>query len=126
MKTRLFHAQAAVLFGLSLAFVSGVAHAESNKALNHAALRKVCTEQDGRFEQAWLYNDQGMQWGDVVSCVTNTGYIRCQGNFCRSGRWMRRDAVAASSTGARKNDVVEQFVAEPAAFSAALTALSRN
>lgn len=117
-------AHAAVLVGLCSAFVSGAAFAESNTAVHHAALRKACTAQDGRFEQSWAYNDQGVQWGKVVSCVTSAGYVRCQDNTCRSGRWALRGSSTASKTGSTKNDGVARFAAEPAAFSAALAALS--
>lgn len=126
MKTQISHAQAAVLIGLCLAFVSGTAQAENNTASHNAALRKACSEQDGRFEQSWVYNDQGVQWGEVVSCTTSSGYVRCQDNHCRSGRWILRDGATASKAGSVNKGTVKQFLAEPAAFSNALAALSKK
>jgi len=126
MKLHLNHAQAAVLIGLCLAFVSGNAYAENNTASHNAALRKACVQQDGRFEQSWIYNDQGVQWGKVVSCTTSSGYVRCQDNHCRSGRWILRDGATASNAGSGDKGTVKQFLAEPAAFSKALAALSRK
>ena len=126
MKTHLNHAQAAVLIGLCLAVVSGVAHAENNTASHNAALRKACAQQDGRFEQSWIYNDQGVQWGQVVSCATNAGYVRCQDNHCRSGRWILRDGTTASKVDPGNTGAIKQFAAEPTAFSDALAALSKK
>ena len=87
MKEQIFHAQVVMLIGLCWAFVSGAAHAEGNTALHDAALRKACIERDGRFERSWIYSDQGLRWGRVVSCATGAGYIGCQGSFCRGARW---------------------------------------
>lgn len=125
MKVHANHALAVVLIALCWAVVSSAVHAESNTALRHAELRKACTEQGGRFELSWIYNDQGVQWGKVLSCSTGTGYITCQGNVCRGGRWVLSDGVTAVEAGPDGDSVV-RFPAEPAAFSAALAALSQK
>lgn len=120
----MYQAMAAALIGLSWAMAAGAAHAESNRALQHAALRKACTEQGGRFEQSWAYNDQGVQWGKILSCSTGAGYVTCQDNFCRGGRWVWPDGGAAAEIGPDDNDGAVRFPAEPGAFSAALAAFS--
>ena len=114
----------AALIGLCWAAVSGAAQAESNTALLHAAMRDACNEQGGRFERSWSYNDQGMKWGEILTCATSAGYVKCQGKVCQSGRWVRRDGATATGAGPGKNDGAVQFPAEPAGFSAALAALA--
>ena len=124
MKTALKTATVAALIGLGWAGASTAAYAESNTALQHAALRKACTDQGGRFELSWIYNDQGLQWGKVLSCATSAGYVTCQGNVCRGGRWVLADGVTPVQGGTENEDSAVQFPAEPVAFSAALAALS--
>ncbi len=78
------------------------AHAGSNTALQRVALRQACTDQGGRFETSWMYNDQGAQWGRVLSCVTSARSITCQGNVCRvkpAGRPVTFSAALASLSG---------------------------
>lgn len=114
---------AAILMGLCWAAASGAAQADTNTAMQQLALHKACVEKGGRFEQSWIYNDQGVQWGKVVSCSTSAGYVTCQGNTCRGSRW----AHANGSTGNEeksKSDGAVRFPAEPVAFSAALSTLS--
>lgn len=123
MKADVNHALAIALIGLCLAVVLGVAHAGSNTTAQYA-LRKACTEQGGRFERSWVYNDQGVQWGRVLSCSTGAGYITCQDNVCRGGRWDRPDGVTAADIGPDDSNGAVRFPAEPVAFSAALAALS--
>lgn len=131
MKIKAKHAPAVVpavvlataLAAFGWAVVSGAAHAGNDLASQHAALRKACTEQGGRFEQSWIYNDQGIRWGEVRSCSTSAGYITCQGNFCRGGRWAPLGGVPAAA-GRPENDGAMRFPAEPAAFSDALAVLS--
>lgn len=125
MKVQANHALAVVLIALGWAVSSSAAHAESNTALRHAELRKACTQQGGRFEQSWIYNDQGVQWSRVLSCSTSAGYITCQGKVCRGGRWILSDGVPAAEAGLDDDSVV-RFAAEPAALSAALAALSQK
>ncbi len=124
LKVVVNHALATALIGFCWAAVSDAAHAESNTASQHAALRNACTAQGGRFEQSWAYNDQGVQWGRVLSCSTSAGYITCQGDVCRGIRWDRPDGVTAADIGPNDSDGAAQFPAEPVAFSAALAALS--
>ena len=126
MKLTLKGALAAVLFGLYGIAGSGAAHAESNTALQHAALHKACIEQGGRFEQSWIYNDQGMQWGKVLSCATSAGYVSCQGSTCRGGRWILRGGTTVADNGPDDNGGVVRFPAEPAAFASAVAALAEK
>ena len=126
MKITMKHALAAVLMGLCLTAVSGAAGAESDTARKQLALRQACTEQGGRFEQSWIYNDQGMQWGEVLSCSTSAGYVTCQDNVCRGGRWAFDNNATAAKTGPDDSDGAVRFPAEPASFSAALSQLSGN
>jgi len=126
MKVKANHTLASVLIGLCCVVVSGAAHAESNTALQNAALRNACKEQGGRFEQSWSYNDQGIRWGKILSCSTSAGYITCLGNVCRGGHWAPlKRSVTTDGRPADHSDVT-RFPAEPAAFSAALAALSKN
>jgi hypothetical protein len=78
----------------------------------------------GRFELSWIYNDQGVQWGEVLSCSTNAGYITCQDDICRAGRWAPADGVMAADGRSADDDDAGQFPAEPTAFAAALAAFS--
>ena len=123
MKARRSYVATAVIIGLCGAVVSGVALAEGNTALQHSALRKACAEQGGRFERSWSYNDQGTQWGEVLTCSTSAGHITCQGNVCRGSRWARPGGATAAYGGADSHGGA-QFPADPAAFSAALAAIS--
>lgn len=124
LKTGGNYVPAAVMIGLCWAVVSGAALAEGNTALQHAALHKACAEQGGRFERSWTYNDQGTQWGEVLSCSTSAGYITCQANVCQGSRWALPDGVTAAGGGPDSDSGTVQFPADPAAFSAALAALS--
>ncbi|MCG8542779.1 MAG: hypothetical protein MJE12_01090 [Alphaproteobacteria bacterium] len=126
MKGRLKYVQAAILIGLGWTTVSGAARAAENTALHHSVLRKACAEHGGRFQESWIYNDQGVQWGKVLSCATSAGYVSCQGNFCRGSRWARGQGATAQNGGPDNKDRVMQFTTDPADFSAALIALSKN
>jgi len=46
-------------------------------------LYRACTVAAGRFEQSWSYNDTGVQWGEIASCVTDSVRLTCQGNVCK-------------------------------------------
>lgn len=46
-------------------------------------LQRACTVAAGRFEQGWIYNDTGVQWGEVTSCVTENIRLSCQDDICR-------------------------------------------
>ena len=124
MNARLYLVSSAILIGAALVIAANTACAENNTASKHAALHKACTEQGGRFETSWIYDDQGVQWGKVLSCSTSAGYIRCQANVCRSGRWIFNDSQAVANSRPSEDDSVAQFHADPAAFSAALAALT--
>ncbi|MDJ0948576.1 MAG: hypothetical protein QNJ94_06615 [Alphaproteobacteria bacterium] len=115
---------AAVLMGLGWTLASSAALAESNAAVQHAGLRKVCIEHDGRFERSWLYNDQGMQWGEQLSCTTDRGFVTCRDKVCRSGRWTRADGVAVEAGRQDRADGATRFPAEPVALADALAALA--
>ena len=103
------YVMAAIAMGACCASMSGSALAENDAASKQAALRDACVQQDGRFEISWLYNDQGVKWGKVMSCSTKANMITCQGNVCKS---------------AANGSVSGSFPAEPSAFSNALAALS--
>lgn len=126
MKRMIRHATTAVLLGLFALPGSGAVLAESNTALQHAALRAACAEQSGRFEKSWAYNDQGVRWGEILTCSTSFGQVTCQDNLCRSARWVVRSSAMATVDGSGSGDSGQRFVAEPRAFSAALAALSRE
>ena len=106
---------AAVLIGLGGTLVPGAAYSDANAAVRLDGMRKMCTKHGGRFERSWLYNDQGVQWGEVLSCATRWGSITCQENVCRS----RRRDRAGEAAGRAK-----QFPAKPAAIAGALAALA--
>lgn len=124
MKAKAFHALAIALVGLCWVVVVSAANAESSTPSQQTALRKICNDHAGRFEQSWAYNDQGMQWGEVLSCSTSTAYITCQDDVCRGGRWALSEGATAAGGRPDNGDGAVQFPAEPAAFVEALTALS--
>lgn len=121
MKTAKLHVLAGALIGLGWAAASGAAFAGGDTATRHAEMRQACTEQGGRFEQSWSYNDQGMQWGKVRSCSTSRGFVTCQDAVCRSDYW---DRPARDTTAAERPEGTVQFPAEPVAFASALAALA--
>jgi hypothetical protein len=104
------------VIGFGWVFVSSPASADGNTALRYAELRQACAEQGGRFERSWRYNDQGMQWGEVLTCSTGTGYVACQDDVCRSGRWGRAEDPA--------NKTAARFPVEPATVAGVLAALA--
>ena len=104
-KLKINQALVAAMIAVSGVVAPGVVQAGSEAAPGIAALQKACTEVGGRFELSWAYDDQGVQWGRVVSCSTELGQITCQDNICRG-------------------DGAPRFPAEPLAFSAALAELS--
>ena len=88
-------------------------------------MRQICAEQGGRFEQFWRYNDQGMQWGHVMSCTTNAGFVTCQDSVCRSGQWVRTaDGRVVDEPGG--DDSTVNFPTDPAAIARALVALAEQ
>ncbi len=105
---------------------SGPVSAKGTSAPQQLALRQACSELGGRFEQSWIYNDQGVQWGRVMTCSTKAGFVRCQDGLCRGGRWVQ--PASTPIPGRRPDNLAgaDQFPAEPAAFSAALTRLSKD
>ena len=125
MKVRRSGALAAVLFGLGWAAASGPSHAESTPPLPQAEIRQVCTEQGGRFEQFWRYNDQGTQWGHVMSCTTDAGFVTCQDRVCRSGQWLRPGGGKVANKTEEDGDTV-QFPTDPDAIARALVALAER
>jgi hypothetical protein len=113
---------AALVFGAALLVATGAARAESNMAQRHAEMRQACDAQDGRFEKSWQYNDQGVKWGLVLSCVTSVGRVTCQDDVCESRRWARRDGETAGPGQDAEDDLQDRT--DPKAFSDALAALS--
>ena len=57
-------------------------------------LYRACTVTAGRFEQSWSYNDTGVQWGEIASCVTDSVRLTCQGNVCRVNGLARNSRTA--------------------------------
>ena len=106
------HAMAAVAIGLCAAFANA-AHAENQFASQRIELREACLEQGGVFRRMWAYNDQGVRWGETLSCATKTGTITCRGGVCRTGTMSRPNGT-------------KTFPAETHAFSAMLSALNAN
>jgi len=124
LKTRGVRFLAVVLIGLGWTVVSDAANAGGSTAARYAEMREACGEQGGRFEQSWLYNDQGVQWGEALSCATSVGYVTCQDNVCRSGRWGRSDGMTTASGGQADDGDVMEFPAEAATFLDAVAALA--
>jgi hypothetical protein len=117
---------AVLLAGLCWSVSSSAAHSDSNLALQYAAMRTACADRGGRLEKSWMYNDQGVRWGRVVSCSTSVGFIRCENDLCRINRWGSREG-AWMAKGERATDhSALRFEAEPKAFFEALVALSSN
>ena len=117
------HALAAALFGLACAFAPGSLQAESTTPEMPSEIRRICAEHGGRFEEFWRYNDEGMQWGHVMSCSTSTGFVTCQDSVCRSGHWVRPDGGKADNE-AGGDDRAAQFPTDPATIARALVALA--
>lgn len=120
MKMGVNQALVAAVIGFSGLVVPGVVHAGNEATPRLAALQKACIEGGGRFELSWAYDDQGVQWGRVVSCSTELGHITCQDNICRGDRGVLPDDSQD------RGDSAMRFPAEPMAFSAALSELSRE
>ena len=120
------YAMAVLLTGLFWTAASNCAQAGNSAASQHATMREACTKQGGRFELSWMYNDQGVRWGKVLSCSTSNGFIRCQGGLCRVGRRVSRDTDVAAKERDAKELRAMQFAAKPATFFEALAALSDN
>jgi hypothetical protein len=57
-------------------------------------LQRACTVAAGRFEQGWLYNDTGVQWGKITSCVTDTIRLTCQDDTCSATGLDRSERTA--------------------------------
>ena len=111
---------APVLIGMCWAGVQGSVAAEYDTA----SWREACTVHGGLFEQTWAYNDQGMKWGEILSCSVDAGTITCRSGICRIGRGSRPGDVMATTDGRVGFGVEKQFPAETQAFSAALLRLS--
>ena len=47
-------------------------------------LQHACTVATGRFEEGWVYNGTGVQWGELASCVTENIRLTCQDDTCRA------------------------------------------
>ena len=118
LKVGVYQALVAAMIGLSGVGVPGAVHAGNEAVPGLAAMQKACTDSGGRFELSWAYDDQGVQWGRVVSCSTESGHITCQDNICRGNRGVLTDG------GRDRSDGAMWFPAEPLAFSAALSELS--
>lgn len=123
MKANGFRVLAVAMLGLGLPLLSASAFAGSSTAEWPAAMSTACSEQGGRLERAWIYNDQGVQWGEILSCSTGLGYITCQESVCRGGHWSRAEG-ATPSVGQRADNDIVQFPAEPLAIADALAALA--
>ena len=118
------HTLVALVFATVAMAAAGTAQADESMAMQHAEMRQACAAQDGRFEKSWMYNDQGMKWGLVLSCVTGAGIVSCQDNVCETRRWARRDTTGTDSE--LETTKVIRTQTEPAVFADALAALSEN
>ena len=117
---------AVLLAGLCWMIAPEGVHAGNDIASQHATMRHACAKHGGRFELSWMYNDQGVRWGRVLSCSTSIGYIRCQSNNCRASRWVLRDGAEVDKDGRAKGQDATRFPAEASAFSDALAVLAGN
>ena len=117
-------AMAAIALGLSWGFVASPANAGSEIASQRDGLREVCTRQGGLFERSWAYNDQGMKWGEILSCSTSTGTIICRSGVCRVGARSRSNGATMAAGDATGIGGTAPFPAEMHAFSAALSGLN--
>ncbi|MGI9413814.1 MAG: hypothetical protein ACR2PM_09095 [Hyphomicrobiales bacterium] len=126
MKTMARTTLAMALIGFGWAAASGAAQAGNSTAMQHAELRKVCTQRGGRFEQTWLYDDQGIRWGNVLSCATSAGYVICRASTCQSVRWPRSHGLPVAADERSKSIAAKKFPAEPIGFADALSALTSN
>ena len=125
MKARRSGVLAALLIGMGWAAASGSSQAESTASLTEAEVRQICAEYGGRFEQFWRYNDQGMQWGHVMSCTTDAGFVTCQDRVCRSGQWVRPEGGEVANEPGGDGDSV-RFPTDPDAIARALVALAER
>ena len=110
--------RAAVLIGLTGTAYSTGAGAADLITPRQAQFQQACTQFGGRFEQGWRYNDQGVQWGKVISCAADGVAITCEGESCSA---IARDASNRRSTVGADAERVLTFAAEPAAFAAVLS-----
>ena len=124
MMTRRQQTTAVVLAVLASLMMAGTANAGSDHAQRHEAMRKACSEQGGRFEQSWRYNDQGMQWGDMVSCSTSIGFVKCEDEVCRSGRWSEANPGAPANGVPGLTNGTAQASAGPSTFADLLAQLT--
>ena len=83
---------------MGLMALSGALRAEDAHPGSREAFVAACAEREGRFEITWLYNDQGIKWGEVVSCTTETRIVACQSGVCRTLRTRPDDRLIASAT----------------------------
>ncbi len=125
MDVRRSQALVAAMIGLAWALAPGSSQAESITPELQSEVRQICAEHGGRFEEYWRYNDQGMQWGHVMSCSTGTGFVTCQDRACRSGHWVQPDGGTADNE-AGGNDATAQFPTDPATIARALVALAEQ
>ncbi len=110
----------ALLIGLSGTAYSTGASAADLITPRQAQFQQACTQFGGRFEQGWRYNDQGVQWGKVISCAADGVAITCEGESCSA---TARDASNRGITVGAAADAerVLTFAAEPAAFAEVLS-----
>ncbi len=108
----------AVLIALTGTAYSIGANAADLITPQQAQFQEACAEFGGRFEQGWRYNDQGVQWGKVISCAADGVAITCEGDSCSA---IARDASNRRSTVGADAERVLTFAAEPAAFAEILS-----
>ena len=125
MRARRSGALIVLLIGMGWAAASGSSQAESTAPSPDAEVRQICAEHGGRFEQFWRYNDQGTQWGHVMSCSTDAGFVTCQDSVCRSGQWVRPGSGNVASEPGGDGDSVH-FPTDPDAIARALVALAER
>ena len=110
----------AVLIALTGTAYSIGANAADLITPQQAQFQEACTQFGGRFEQGWRYNDQGVQWGKVISCAADGVSITCEGESCSAKA--RDDSLRGSAVGSATDAKgVLTFAAEPAAFAKVLS-----
>lgn len=110
----------ALLIGLTGTALSTGASAADMITPRQTQFQQACTQFGGRFEEAWRYNDQGVQWGKVISCAADGVSIICEGESCAAVA--RDDSRQRSTVGAATDaNGILTFAAEPTTFAKVLS-----
>jgi hypothetical protein len=84
---------AAIIFALGTAGLSQAAAGELASPIE--ALRLACHAADGKFEDGWILDSNGVYWTATASCATDSVHLTCMDNLCRATEQptVKRDAV---------------------------------